>query len=139
MAWVAAAGPGMNIALALVAALLFQVSQQMIDERQAIKIQSRADYEREQEAIEASKIVLPKAPALGDAKSVARFLAKLNLIGPHLAAATETNPEIFENIVKSGALEIDRFALSAAMNKSTLDLDDKFMVKARLNRLGILD
>ncbi len=104
----------------------------------AVKVQSRAEFEKERDDFEAQKVVISKSPALGDAKSVARFLAKLNLIGPHLAAATEANPAIFENIVKSGALKIDSYALSAAMNKSTLDLDDKFMVKTRLNRLGIL-
>ena len=111
----------------------------MYDERTAVKVQSRAEFEKERDTVEAQKVVLPKAPALGDAESVARFLAKLNLIGPHLAAAAEESPSIFENIVKSGGLKIDNYKLSAAMANSTLDLDDRFMVRTRLNRLGILD
>jgi hypothetical protein len=111
----------------------------MIDyERLAVKVQSRADYEKEVEAAEAAKIVLPPSPALGSAAACARFLGKIGLIGASLEAAAQANEHVLPNLISAG-FRIPLHKLNEALAKTTLDTYGRIVVKNRLSAVGLID
>lgn len=107
----------------------------MYDERTAIKVQSRADYEREMEAIEAAKINVN--PTLGTAPATARFLRSCGLMPHGLASQCEADARLLPSLIASGyKLELHR--VDAAFAATTMSTDQKFQAKARLIALGLL-
>ena len=98
-------------------------------------VRDKAAFNREKEAIEASKIAFASTSAMQSAPACARFLNKIGVMPSGLAAQCEAD----ERVLPSRRwIQNPLHKLNDALARTTLTLDQKFVVKSRLSALRLI-